>query len=153
RRSSLYLALWRLDIWFSSSTRAGASEDESAIPTAAFASTRHSSATARVTRRRGRRGVCPPAPSESRSGADDGRQAVAPIEQVEARKIGPQRDAERPVRGGREPVGGALSAGVGARNPDVQRSVAIVLQPGRPIADREAVDGIGGEEELPVAGG
>src|SRR5258708_22432935 len=46
RRSSLYLALWRLDISFSSSTRAGASEVGSAISTAAFASTRHNSATA-----------------------------------------------------------------------------------------------------------
>src|SRR5882757_7910826 len=48
RRSSLYLALWRLDISFSSSTRAGASEDGSAISTAAVASTRHKSAAARL---------------------------------------------------------------------------------------------------------
>src|SRR5258706_14564458 len=48
RRSSLYLALWRLDMLHSSSPRAGVSEDGGAISTAAFASTRHKSASARL---------------------------------------------------------------------------------------------------------
>src|SRR5689334_24708981 len=57
RRSSLYFALWRLDIRTLSSTRAGVSKG-GAIATAASGPTRHRFPATLVAQAAGRRGVC-----------------------------------------------------------------------------------------------